>query len=61
LVRTTIANPKAAVEKFFVGGGAGGATDFFLEVTRFVTMQISTYFLAIIACIFSCIILAQNG
>jgi hypothetical protein len=42
----TIPNPKAAVEKFFVGGDAGGATDFLLEVTRFVTMQVSTYFIS---------------
>jgi hypothetical protein len=35
----TIPNPKAAVEKFFVVGGAagaGGSTDFLLEVTFFV-------------------------
>jgi hypothetical protein len=56
----TMPNPKAAVEKFFVGG-ACGTTGFLLAVTFFVTIQISTYFLAIIACIFSCIILAQNG
>ena len=39
----TIPNPKAAVEKFFVGGDAGSVTDFLLEVTRFVAMQVSTY------------------
>jgi hypothetical protein len=60
LVRITIHTPKAAVEKFF-DGGAGGATDFLLAVTFFVTMQISTYFLASSDCIFSCIVLAHDG
>jgi hypothetical protein len=45
-------NPRAAVEKFFDGGGAGGATGFLLVVTFLVAMKGSIYFFSNTACIF---------